>query len=86
MLFRSIGVADIGFQLAPRLNASGRLENAEESLQLLLAHDESEATPLAQNLDAHNRERQKIERGIAEQVIGAVRARFNPETDFVIVE
>ncbi|MFM2293817.1 MAG: single-stranded-DNA-specific exonuclease RecJ [Verrucomicrobiota bacterium] len=81
-----LGVADIGFQLAPRLNASGRLENAEESLQLLLAHDESEATPLAQNLDAHNRERQKIERGIADQVIGAVRARFNPDTDFVIVE
>ena len=33
-----------------------------------------------------NRERQKIERGIADEVIGAVRARFNPQTDFVIVE
>ena len=81
-----IGVSDIGFQLAPRLNASGRLENAAESLHLLLAETETEATPLAQNLDAHNRERQKIERGISDQVIGAVRARFNSETDFVIVE
>ena len=42
--------------------------------------------PLAQNLDARNRERQKIERGIVEEVIGAVRAKFNPQTDFVIVE
>lgn len=81
-----LGVTDVGFQLAPRLNAAGRLENAEESLHLLLAANEAAAVPLAQNLDAHNRERQKIERGISDEVIGAVRARFNPQTDLVIVE
>ena len=48
--------------------------------------DLAEAMPLAQNLDARNRERQKIERSIVEEVIGAVRAKFNPQTDFVIVE
>ena len=77
---------DVGFQLAPRLNAAGRLETAEDSLFLLLAPDMEEALPRAQRLDAQNRERQKIERGMAESVIGAVKARFNPETDFVIVE
>ncbi len=77
---------DVGFQLAPRLNAAGRLETAEDSLFLLLAPDLEEALPRAQRLDAQNRERQKIERGMAESVIGAVKARFNPETDFVIVE
>jgi single-stranded-DNA-specific exonuclease len=81
-----LGVYEIGFQLAPRLNAAGRLETAEESLQLLLARDPAQAASLAQNLDARNRERQKIEKSIVEEVIGAVRARFNPETDFVIVE
>jgi single-stranded-DNA-specific exonuclease len=81
-----LGTYDVGFQLAPRLNAAGRLETAEESLRLLLATDLTEATPLAQNLDARNRERQKIERGIVEEVTGAVRAKFNPKTDFVIVE
>ena len=81
-----IGTYEVGYQLAPRLNAAGRLETAEESLKLLLARDLAEAMPLAQNLDARNRERQKIERGIVEEVIGAVRARFNPQTDFVIVE
>ena len=81
-----IGTYEVGFQLAPRLNASGRLETAEESLRLLLARDAAEATPIAQALDMRNRERQKIERSIVDEVIGAVRAKFNPETDFVIVE
>lgn len=81
-----LGTFDVGFQLAPRLNAAGRLETAEEALNLLLAPDLEEAMPIAQNLDARNRERQNIERSMAEQVIGAVKARFNPETDFVIVE
>jgi single-stranded-DNA-specific exonuclease len=81
-----LGAYEVGFQLAPRLNAAGRLETAEESLQLLLARDAAEALPIAQSLDARNRERQKIERGIVEEVIGAVKAKFNPQTDFVIVE
>jgi single-stranded-DNA-specific exonuclease len=81
-----IGTYEVGFQLAPRLNASGRLETAEESLHLLLARDEAEATPIAQSLDMRNRERQKIERSIVDEVLGAVRAKFNPDTDFVIVE
>jgi single-stranded-DNA-specific exonuclease len=82
----TLGAYEIGFQLAPRLNAAGRLETAEDSLRLLLARDLAEAMPLAQNLDSRNRERQKIERGIVEEVIGAVRAKFDPQTDFVIVE
>jgi single-stranded-DNA-specific exonuclease len=81
-----LGPHEVGFQLAPRLNAAGRLETAEESLHLLLATDPAEAGRLAQSLDARNRERQQIERRIAEQAIGVVRSKFNPETDFVIVE
>lgn len=81
-----LGTYEVGFQLGPRLNAAGRLETAEASLQLLLAREAATATPIAQQLDAQNRERQKIERSIVEQVSGAVRARFNAETDFVIVE
>ena len=81
-----LGAYEVGFQLAPRLNAAGRLETAEEALHLLLAPDLEKAFPIAQKLDAHNRERQKIERGIADEVIGALRARFNPQSDFVIVE
>jgi single-stranded-DNA-specific exonuclease len=81
-----LGTYEVGFQLAPRLNAAGRLETAEEALHLLLAVDRAAAMPIAAKLDAHNRERQKIERAIAEQVIKALEARFNPDRDFVIVE
>ena len=81
-----LGTYEVGFQLGPRLNAAGRLETAEESLRLLLARDLAGAMPLAQNLDSRNHERQKIERGIAEEVIGVVKSKFDPQTDFVIVE
>ena len=81
-----LGSYEVGFQLAPRLNAAGRLETAEEALRLLLAREESEARPLAQALNERNQERQQIERGIVEQVLATVTAKFNPESDFVIVE
>ncbi len=82
----SLGAYEVAFQLAPRLNAAGRLEHAEEALQLLMAPDLATAEPIARSLDQRNRERQKIELGVAEEFIGAVRARFDPVKDFVIVE
>lgn len=81
-----VGGYEVGFQLAPRLNAAGRLETAEESLRLLLAATLKEAEPIAQALDSRNRERQKIERSISDEAIGAIRARFDPAKDHVIVE
>jgi single-stranded-DNA-specific exonuclease len=81
-----LGTFEVGFQLAPRLNAAGRLETAEDALRLLLARDLAEAMPIALALDAQNRERQKIERGIADGLITALHARFNPQADFAIVE
>ena len=81
-----IGGYEVGFQLGPRLNAAGRLETAAEALNLLQAKTPGEAEPLARKLDARNRERQQIERGIATDVIGALRARFNSEADYAIVE
>ncbi|MFA6546558.1 MAG: single-stranded-DNA-specific exonuclease RecJ [Limisphaerales bacterium] len=81
-----IGTYEVGFQLGPRLNAAGRLENAAEALQLLLAPDPATAEPIARALDSRNRERQQIERTITDEVTGAIRARFDPARDFVIVE
>jgi single-stranded-DNA-specific exonuclease len=81
-----LGVYDVGFQLAPRLNAAGRLESAEEALHLMLAPDIETAMPLAEVLDARNRERQKIERSIVDEVIGRLRGTFDPKEHFVIVE
>jgi single-stranded-DNA-specific exonuclease len=75
----------IGFRLGPRLNASGRLSNAQKSLQVLLTQDEAEAASLADFLDSQNRERQEIERQVflaAEEQIGR---HFDPKRDAAIV-
>ena len=82
----TIGTYEVGFLLAPRLNAAGRLEDACEALDLLLAGDHSTASALAMSLDERNRHRQQIERAMADQVINALDASFNPATDYVIVQ
>jgi single-stranded-DNA-specific exonuclease len=51
----------IGFRLAPRINASGRLGRPEAALELLLTSDEREAARLAEQLEELNRERQAVE-------------------------
>ena len=81
-----VGVYEVGFQLAPRLNAAGRLESAERALHLLCTHSSTAAESIAQELDAQNRHRRKIERNMVDQITGGLRARFNPDTDYVIVE
>ncbi|MFL5932553.1 MAG: single-stranded-DNA-specific exonuclease RecJ, partial [Gaiellaceae bacterium] len=54
----------IGFRLAPRINASGRLCRPEAALQLLLTEDKAEAKALAEELEGLNRERQAVEERI----------------------
>lgn len=76
----------VGFQLGPRLNAAGRIETARAALDLLLAPDLETARPLAEALDQTNRERQNIERRMADDVVGIVRSKFDPDRDVVIVE
>jgi single-stranded-DNA-specific exonuclease len=50
----------IGFIFGPRLNASGRLENAQKSLELLLTEDQDKAFKIAKNLNELNMKRQEI--------------------------
>jgi single-stranded-DNA-specific exonuclease len=76
-LFSLAGIADlkidkctagnIGFTLGPRLNASGRLESALASFELLTTKDFMRAGQLAQQLDQQNRQRQSITRTMQEQ-------------------
>lgn len=53
--------ADVGYRIAPRLNAAGRLAGAERALALLLTRDREEAARLADELELRNRERQAEE-------------------------
>lgn len=54
----------IGFGLAPRLNAAGRLYRADAGLELILTEDPARAAQIAQELDSANHERREIERRI----------------------
>lgn len=77
--------ADIGFRLGPRINASGRLGTAAESLSLLLTDDPSEAARLAQSLDRQNRDRQSVERLLTQEVEEWVEKNFESARDASIV-
>ncbi|WP_303721272.1 single-stranded-DNA-specific exonuclease RecJ [Malonomonas rubra] len=59
----------VGFRLAPRLNAAGRLEDAALGVKLLLGDDLQEVQELAELLDSFNRDRQQIEQQTLEQAI-----------------
>ncbi len=54
----------VGFALAPRLNAAGRLYRADAGLELILTGDRMRAAQIAQELDGANGERRQVERSI----------------------
>ena len=63
---KKIGVGTVGFTLAPRINASGRLERADTAFRLLTTDSPEEALALASVLDRVNKERQAVEETIRE--------------------
>jgi single-stranded-DNA-specific exonuclease len=64
----------IGFRLAPRINASGRLCRPEAALELLLTEDREEARRLALQLEDLNRERQAVEERILRAAVAEIEA------------
>ena len=65
---KAANVGEVGFQLAPRLNASGRLGSAAQSLELLMARDRAEAERLAGLLDEVNQQRRTLQRDVEQTV------------------
>lgn len=63
---------DLGFAIAPRLNAAGRLEDMSLGIECLLAENLAAALPLAQRLDELNKERREIENTMQQQAIHAL--------------
>jgi len=70
----AVDAGAVGFRLAPRLNAAGRLGHPHEALELLLTEDETEARRLAESLEELNRERQAIESRILREAVAQVEA------------
>jgi single-stranded-DNA-specific exonuclease len=68
----SVDAAALGFRLAPRINAAGRLYRADAGVELMLTDDRARATAIAEELDRANAERRWTEQKVVE---GAERAR-----------
>ena len=62
----SLSTTDIGFGIAPRLNAAGRLDDIAWGIRCLLSEDALDAHELATALDTFNKERRQIEAGMRE--------------------
>ncbi|MFO7724799.1 MAG: single-stranded-DNA-specific exonuclease RecJ [Oceanipulchritudo sp.] len=75
---------DIGFRLGPRINAGGRLDEATLPISLLLEENSQFCKGVARKLDAFNRERQEIERGIVLMAEKAVTEEFYGDTGITV--
>ncbi len=65
----SMNASSVGYILAPRINAAGRMGQIDLAVELLLTHDEMRAEELAAALCELNRERQSVEAEIYQQVV-----------------
>lgn len=70
---KEISTGDIGFKLAPRINAMGRLENGGLVIKLLLTQSPQEARKIAKILNEHNIKRQNIQEIILQEVVESIK-------------
>lgn len=68
----TVDAGAVGFRLAPRINAAGRLGHPRSALDLLLTEDEREARLLAAELERLNRDRQAVEERIVREAVARV--------------
>ena len=75
----NVNATSIGFMLAPRINAAGRMGQIELAVDLFLTDDEDKATYLAQSLCELNRQRQQVESDIYRQAVQMLPTGSTPE-------
>jgi single-stranded-DNA-specific exonuclease len=76
---------DVAFAIGPRLNAAGRLGQAEIGIELLTTNCEQRAEKLAVYIEELNLQRQSLERSITLRAEKQVRDRFDPRRDAALV-
>ena len=76
---RTLSAGQVGFQIAPRINAGGRIAHADRNIELLLSRDKRQAAELADELNRENERRQTMQRGVFEEAERSVLA----ECDFL---
>ncbi len=81
----TISVGQIVFWLAPRINAAGRLGDANRSVELLTTSDRERAAVLATELDEENQRRQKIQQQVVDEALRMVNAQVDLAKDRAII-
>lgn len=74
----------IGFQLAPRLNAVGRMEQADPAVYLLLSENQEKADELAVQINQLNKERQKLVAQMTEEAVSMVEQHWSEDPVIVV--
>lgn len=64
---RDISMSDIVFKIGPRINASGRMENGKESVDLLVEKDLNTALKAAKHINEYNEQRKDIDKQMTEE-------------------
>lgn len=75
----------VGFGIAPRINAAGRVGDAERAVRMFVTEDNAAAGKLARELDGENKSRQEIEAEIFSQAVKMVESDIDLTTEKVIV-
>jgi len=85
ILGREIGTGQVVFILAPRINAVGRLGDAELAIRLLTTKDEAKASELARLLDQENQRRKNIDETTLEEALELIEQNVDLTRDKAIV-
>jgi len=75
----------LGFVIAPRINAAGRIGESMDALRLLLTEDAAEARRLAEMLDTTNRSRQDEDSRTLDEALAILEGTYEPEDDYGVV-
>ncbi len=82
---QEITCSHIGYRIAPRLNAGGRLGTAGNSLEILLTDNDERAVELAVQLDNLNEKRRNIEKRIETEAIAMLENERNSNKNFIML-
>ena len=74
---KPVSLTDVAFQIAPKINAAGRMDSAEKAVHMLLSESLEQALELANQLMLDNDDRKRIELQISEEAIAQIES--NPE-------
>jgi single-stranded-DNA-specific exonuclease len=82
---KEISAGDVGYYLAPRLNAAGRMENAQDVIDLFTLSDPARTREIAEKLDRLNHERQQVGDEILSTIVAQVEGRTDLREQYTLV-